>query len=229
MRSNGVIRRGVQSVTLVAALVGGLTVGAGTSAAQLSADIPPLEKQILVGSGSVAEDSDLVNCRPPERRGVEEQVGDVTIQRGVTVETYPGSWMRTSAHFKVASDETRYIHRYTDYVPSPAYKLRSIRIQWWEPVTNELVTITDPPTSVDALTGAVTLTGAWPISATRPNAYVYLDYDISRTAEVGSMQESGVGFSATGLEPVDWPVMEGTEFQLYRRPITCGSAGGGGM
>ncbi|MBP1161351.1 MULTISPECIES: hypothetical protein [unclassified Rhodococcus (in: high G+C Gram-positive bacteria)] len=202
-----------------AVVAGGLTTGVGTAAAVGSADLGGTP----TGLGSVG----LPLCGPGFAGVAEKQVGDVTVRQGVDTPGEPGSGYLTSSFFRVASDETRYIQRYTDYPPSAAYKLRSIRIEYRDGGTGELVTENHPPTSVDAQTGAVTVTGNWTVRGggyTPNNTYFYFEYDVPWTVEAGSIQEGGVGFTASGLPPQDWPVMDGLGFKAkelcYRPPYT---------
>jgi hypothetical protein len=225
MRSNGLIRRGLPTLALAAALVGGLATGAGTAAAVGSSgagsfDIGAWEEEILVGSGSVDRDSDLINCRGSDSRAVEKQVGDVTVRKRISTQGYPGNSFSSQIGFQVADKAGKFVHRFTDYPPSAAYKLQSFRIQWLEEVDGTWYRRQDdhPMMDIDDQTGAVTITGAYPISTD----FVFW-YTVPWTAQVGSTQESGVGFTATGLDPQDWPVMEGTGFEVFRRPITCGA------
>ncbi|MFC9786823.1 hypothetical protein [Rhodococcus sp. NPDC127528] len=149
-----------------------------------------------------------------------KQVGDVTVRRTVDSPAYPGSWFRSNTWFEGAGGETKYVQRYTDYPPSAAYKLRSVRIQWRESGTGELRTETQPPTSIDRQTGAVTVTGNWAVRGGASTDFLF-EYDVPWTVQVGSVQESGVGFTATGLAPQDWPAMEGNGLEIVDGPVIC--------
>jgi hypothetical protein len=163
------------------------------------------------------------------RHAAPKQAGDVTARRTVLSPAVPGSWLRSNSRFEVAGDGTKYVQRYTDYPPSAAYKLRSIRIQWRESGTGELRTETQPPTSVDPQTGAVTVTGNWTIRGgayTPDNTNFSFEYDVPWTVKIGSVQESGAGFTADGLAPQDWPVMEGNGLEIVEGPAICRSSPG---
>ncbi|MGW6375379.1 hypothetical protein ACWFRB_04835 [Rhodococcus sp. NPDC055112] len=202
----------------IAVVAGGLTAGVGTATASGSADLGYF---LPLVSGSV----DLPVCPGAfNRYAVPKQAGDVTARRTVTTPAVPGSWFRSHDWFEVAGNETKYVQRLTDYPPSAAYKLRSIRIQWRDLETDELTTETEPPTSIDKQTGAVTITGNWAVrgDASRPgNTYFDFQYDVPLTAKIGSVQESGVGFTAAGLVPQDWPAMDGAAFEIVEGPAIC--------
>ncbi|SDC49408.1 hypothetical protein [Rhodococcus tukisamuensis] len=202
----------------IAVVAGGLTAGVGTATAAGSAD---LWYFLPLVSGSV----DLPGC-PGDfyRYAAPKQAGDVTAQKTVISPAVPGSSFESLDWFEVAGNETKNVQRVTDYPPSAAYKLRSVRIQWRELDTGELRTETQPPTSIDRQTGAVTVTGNWPA---RDDAFrlgnpgFLFEYDVPWTVEIGSVQESGVGFTATGLAPQDWPVMDGAGLEIVEGPAIC--------
>lgn len=212
------MRRGASILAVAAIAAGGLTAGIGTATGVGSADLGGI---LPLVSGS----ADLPICRPAAYRyAAPKQAGDVTARRTVVSPGTPGSWFRSSDWFEVAGNETKYVQRLTDYPPSAEYKLRSIRIMWRDVDSGEVRTETQPPTSIDRQTGAVTVTGNWPVSGdaySQGNTDFDFTYDIPLAVEIGSVQESGVGFTATGLAPQDWPVTDGAGLEIVEGPAIC--------
>ena len=58
--------------------------------------------------------------------------------------------------------------------------------------------------------------------ASRPDSTFFdFEYDVPSTAKIGSVQESGVGFTAAGLVPQEWQVMDGAAFEIVEGPAIC--------
>ncbi|TQF74750.1 hypothetical protein FK531_01245 [Rhodococcus spelaei] len=197
----------------VAVVAGALTAGIGTATAAGSADLAGIP-----GFGSV----DARPCGPSYSTAVEKQVGDVTVRKNVTSQAFSGSSLTSQIGFRVADGEAPIVHRLTDYPPSAAYKLQRLRIQWFEEVDGTWNRREDdhPVMQVDDQTGAVTITGVWPIGTD----FVFF-YDVPWTVKVGSIQESGVGFTATGFAPQDWPVIDGAGIKAVDPEICHGPPG----
>jgi hypothetical protein len=219
------VRHGAAVLSAVAIAAGGaMAGGAGTAAAQGVWPNPvavfnplfELEASVFTALGS----SDRVGCPATQTYRTDVRtVGDVTFRKGSTTSGYRGT--RFDTWYTIGSDaNSETIHRLTDYPPSADYKLESLSITWTEVIDGVSHRRTDdnPTLTVDPQTGAVTITGAYPIGT---NFRFYYE-GVPWSAKEGSIQQSGGGFSATGMEPQDWPVMEGHNFEVLKSPLTCG-------
>lgn len=196
--------------------------GAGTAAAQfynpwsLLNPFYELESAVFTGLGS----SDRVGCPVTDTlRSDTRTVGDVTFRKASSTPGYRGT--RFNTWYNIGSDDnSETIHRLTDYPPSADYKLESVSIRWFEVIDGVQYRRSDenPALAVDPQTGAVTVTGAYPI-----DTHIQFFYEgVPWSAKEGSIQQSGGGFTVTGMDPQDWPVMEGNSFEVLKSPLTCG-------
>ncbi|MFD1812242.1 hypothetical protein [Rhodococcus gannanensis] len=216
----GTIRRGAAALSAVAIVVGGAMVGGvGTATAQVWYDpwnpLLQLEVDILNSVGS----SDRVGCPDSFYHTDRLVFGGMTLRRSVNTNEVRGGYYAVDYDI-TTDDNTDVITRFTDYPPSPDYKLKETHIYWAETIDGVLHPRNDPnPTlTVDAQTGAVTVTGAYPITTN----FVFTYEGIPSSAREGSIQQSGAGITVGGLEPQDWPVIEGNSFEVAKTPLTCG-------
>lgn len=194
------LRRGVSMLAAAAVVAGGLTVGSGTAVAEAgSADFLPAFVGLvpMLAAGSV--DAELPYCDPRYTRAVREFEG-ITANNDVKATAYPGELIQSTINIE-SVDNARSVERVTAYLPAGS-SLASIDVSSYDPVNRWWNRWPDPATSVDKKTGAVTVTGSWPVP-TR----VIVEYIVPVTARIGSVLSGGFGVTVTGLAPRDWPAL----------------------
>ncbi|MFE3290678.1 hypothetical protein [Rhodococcus sp. NPDC059234] len=201
-RSNNRIRR--SAALLAAVAIGGLTMGAGTAAADAgSADYLPAFAGLVPGLAAGSVGAELPTCDSAYGIAVREFSG-VTAKRYAKMRAFPGEVVQSTISIEsVADSET--VERVTAYLPAGS-KFLSVNAGWIEAGTPWVIPGPEPVTSVDKTTGAVTFTGSWPV-----HSRFIVQYSLPLTAKAGSVLDGGFGVTVTGLAPQDWPVLDGND------------------
>ncbi|MFD1812243.1 hypothetical protein [Rhodococcus gannanensis] len=170
-------------------------------------EIAPLHPLEWVGS------SDRVGCPGGVYYRDSQTVDGVKFDRNVVTRGHPGGEYRVEYDIE-AEDTAAFLSRITDYPPSPDYKLTQVIVSTRDYRDHEW-----PTPEIDAATGAVTVTGSYPLATKVDVSFTYAQ--VPWTAREGSSQRGGGGFTVTGAEPYDAPVMEGTSFEVLPTPLAC--------